>query len=253
MFDFEFNPKGSSLLDDQLAQSGLEMNVVGALIGAGASLIGGIVGSNEAQKQGMNHNPLTSIKPREAKAQLNKPFRDNGKILNEINAFNSNLHLCCLITYGCLLRPHREIRELKWSDFSSDLSFIKLSGERNKTGVNRIVPVPKYVKEHLVKGEEQHNIFSQKINPPNPDYFKALWKRYKRTSEHLEDDQTLYSFRHSGAIEIYKRTESIEKLKSAMGHSSILSTLSYLRGLEVSELKEEDMPMINSSYFSNSG
>jgi len=22
------------------------------------------------------------------------------------------LYLCCLMTYGCLLRPHREIREL---------------------------------------------------------------------------------------------------------------------------------------------
>ena len=25
------------------------------------------------------------------------------------------------MTYGCLLRPHREIRELIWNDFSDDL------------------------------------------------------------------------------------------------------------------------------------
>jgi len=29
-----------------------------------------------------------------------------------------------------------------------------------------------------------------------------------------------------------------------MGHSSINVSLTYLRGLEVSELKEEDMPMV---------
>jgi len=29
-----------------------------------------------------------------------------------------------------------------------------------------------------------------------------------------------------------------------MGHSSLAVSLTYLRGLEVSELKEEDMPMV---------
>ena len=37
---------------------------------------------------------------------------------------------------------------------------------------------------------------------------------------------------------------SIEKLKAAMGHSNIMVSLTYLRGLDVAELKEEDMPMI---------
>ena len=53
---------------------------------------------------------------------------------------------------------------------------------------------------------------------------------------------TLYSFRHSGAIEIYKRTGSLSKLQTAMGHSSLNVSLTYLRGLEIAELKEEDMP-----------
>ena len=57
--------------------------------------------------------------------------------------------------------------------------------------------------------------------------------------------QTLYSFRHSGAIEIYKRTGSLSKLQKAMGHSSLAVSLTYLRGgLEVSELEEGDMPVI---------
>ena len=53
---------------------------------------------------------------------------------------------------------------------------------------------------------------------------------------------TIYSFRHSGAIEIFKRTGSLTKLQRAMGHSSLQVSLTYLRGLEVTELKEEDMP-----------
>ena len=60
----------------------------------------------------------------------------------------------------------------------------------------------------------------------------------------LNKDQSLYSFRSSGAIEIFKRTGSLTKLQKAMGHSSINVSLTYLRGLEVAELKEEDMPMV---------
>jgi len=153
--------------------------------------------------------------------------------------------LCCLMTYGCLLRPHREIRELAWKDFSDDLCFIHLSGNRNKSGRNRIVPVPFYIRNILVKGERDNNIFSNKPQPLNQDYFKTLWGRFKRHSNLLEQDQTLYSFRHSGAIEIFKRTGSITKLQKAMGHSSINVSLTYLRGLEIAELKEEDMPVIS--------
>ena len=72
----------------------------------------------------------------------------------------------------------------------------------------------------------------------------SLWSRFKKQSNLLEQGQTLYSFRHSGAIEIFKRTGSITKLQKAMGHSSINVSLTYLRGLEIAELKEEDMPMV---------
>ena len=199
---------------------------------------------NEAVSLGLEGNPMTEIKSKKAKAVLHKPFDDIATILEDIKAFNKHLHLCCLLTYGCLLRPHREVRELTWGDFSSDLSFIILSGFRNKSGRNRIVPVPSYIRDILVKGEPHHNIFSGKRQPLNQDYFKTLWSRFKRQSNLLEQDQTLYSFRHSGAIEIFKRTGSITKLQKAMGHSSINVSLTYLRGLEIAELKEEDMPMV---------
>ena len=150
---------------------------------------------------------------------------------------NKNLHLCCLLTYCCLLRPHQEIRLLKWSDYSDDLSTIRLSGDKVKSKRNRIVPVPFYIRELLVKGEPHHNIFSGRQQPLNEDYFKTLWGRFKRVSKLLEQDQTLYSFRHSGAIEIFKRTGSITKLQKAMGHSSINVSLTYLRGLEIAELE----------------
>jgi len=45
-------------------------------------------------------------------------------------------------------------------------------------------------------------------------------------------------------VQVYERTGSLTKLQKAMGHSSINVSLTYLRGLEVAELKEEDMPSL---------
>lgn len=189
-------------------------------------------------------NLLNDVKLKKPTSSLHKPFDNLNEILEEIKEFNRHLYICCLMTYGCLLRPHREIRELTWGDFSEDLSFIKLSGSRNKSGRNRIVPVPSYIKEILVKGDPNNNIFSSRCEPLNEDYFKTLWSRFKAKSVSIQHDQTLYSFRHSGAIEIFKRTGSLTKLQKAMGHSSVNVSLTYLRGLDILELNEEDMPLI---------
>ena len=198
----------------------------------------------KALELGMKSNPIDKIKPKRAIAKLNKPIDDIPELLSEIKAFNEKLYLCCLLTYGCLLRPHREVRELTWGDFDKDLNYIKLSGSRNKSGRNRIVPIPYYIKAHLKPSETSFNVFSDSVDAPNPDYFKTLWKRFKKRSKVLLKEQTLYSFRHTGAIDIYKRTGSIEKLRTAMGHSSIMVSLTYLRGLEIIELEESDMPRL---------
>ena len=198
----------------------------------------------EAMNMGLNHNPMQHIKRKRQEEKLHKPFDNIKEVLEDIKGFNTNLYICCLLTYGCLLRPHREIRELKWRDFAEDLSFIYLGGDRNKSKKNRIVPVPKFIIEELMPKKMHLNIFSNKHKPFNISYFKSVWLKYKNTSNILLKNQTLYSFRHSGAINIFKRTQSIHKLQSAMGHSSIETSLTYLRGLEIAQLKEEDMPMI---------
>jgi len=118
---------------------------------------------------------VQSVKLKKPTSTLHKPFDNIYEILEAIKASNKQLYLCCLMIYGCLLRPHREIRELTWSDFSDDLKYIHLSGNRNKSGRNRIVPVPTYIRELLIKGEPHHNIFSGKPQPLNKDYFKTLW------------------------------------------------------------------------------
>ena len=187
---------------------------------------------------------LSRLKTRKQEEVLHSPINNVGELLSRIRDFNMNLYLCCLMTYGCLLRPHQEIRLLKWENFNDDLSYINLTGKKVKSKRNRIVPVPTYIREVLKRGCNKNNIFSNTFQPYNKGYFSLLWRRFKRLNPDIDKNITIYSFRHTGAIEIFKRTGSVTKLQKAMGHSSIKVSLTYLRGLEVPELSEEDMPMI---------
>ena len=47
-----------------------------------------------------------SLRPRKQVEVLHKPIDNLPEVLEELQAFNYNLYLCCLLTYGCLLRPH---------------------------------------------------------------------------------------------------------------------------------------------------
>ena len=198
---------------------------------------------NHLKDSGFDANP-TSLKPLKQTERLHKPITNLNEVLEDIRAYNHNLYLCALFSYCCLLRPHREVRLLKWKDFSDDLKYVSVDGSRVKSKRNRIVPVPEVIITNLSVGQLYHYIFTNSSIEFNDDYFKTLWSRYKKRSKIIDREVTLYSFRHTGAIDLFKRTGSITKLQTAMGHSSIKVSLTYLRGLEIPALTLEDMPMI---------
>ena len=192
-------------------------------------------------------SPALKTKKRKTTATLHEPFACVVTVLEEIEKFNEHLHLCCLLTYGCLLRPHNEIRQLTWGDFKEDFSEVRLSGERNKSGKVRVVPVPGFVKEKLRHGRalpHDENIFSGRVQPYGGGYFKGLWTKFKAHSEHVSEKQTLYSFRHTAALHLFESTGDIKKLSLAMGHSSLEVTLNYLKHMARTELTENDMPRL---------
>ena len=65
------------------------------------------------------------------------------------------------------------------------LEVYKPYGDRNKSGKNRIVPVPYYVQENLLKNKDL-NIFSGTQKAYSEDYFKGLWTKFKRVSKLLK-------------------------------------------------------------------
>ena len=188
-----------------------------------------------------------NIRLSQSKSKLHRKIDNLNAILNEIRLQDAELHLTALITYGCLLRPHMEIRLLKWSEIDLERGLISLDGYRNKTGRNRIVPIPIFVIQALRNIHDNNNnyVFGNGLEPVNKDYFKTKWTRYKRSSKIDLKNITLYSFRHTGAINVFEKTGSIQKVKEVMGHSNIQATLIYLRGLDTTDLSVKDMPTLN--------
>ena len=199
---------------------------------------------DELESNGIVLN-FSRIKLPKVPQQLHKPIDDISALLSDIKEFNVSLYLCCLMTYTMLLRPHREVRCLSFSDFNNDFTQVSLSGSKVKSKRNRVVPVPGVVRDELIRrftGNRNANVFTLKEEDYNRDYFKTLWSRYKRQSHLLERDQTLYSFRHTGAIKVFEKTGSLLKLQQVMGHSDMKVSLTYLRGLEVKQLDVADLP-----------
>lgn len=181
------------------------------------------------------------------KAKLHKAYDKPKmrKLLSYLQTVSPDLHLCCLLTYGCWLRPHVEALSLTKANFKNDCTEIHLSGTENKGGKVRIVYIPEYVSKHikpiLTGLPPEANIFSRYSGTLNEYYFTTKWKRLRATllaKSLIEEGQTIYSFRHTAAIEIYKRTKDIYLLQRLMGHGSIGVTQKYLRSLGVVNIEE---------------
>ena len=77
-----FNPKGPSLIDEQLAVSGLEMNIIGVFAGisAVASIAGGISASNQAKKNNQRAEQNADEQRAAAKEQADKTNKYNKNV-----------------------------------------------------------------------------------------------------------------------------------------------------------------------------
>lgn len=182
------------------------------------------------------------------KAKLHKLYEHKQmlKVLDYLKEHHTNLHLCCLICYGCFLRPHQEIRNLKGKHFKRNCSEIHLSGDENKSGRVRVVHIPDYVRDIIIDRvnelNDDDNLFTMNKSVFNLAYFNTQWKRvWNKMFESglVEKNQTIYSFRHTGAVNVYRRTKDINIVQKLLGHSDMIVTLTYLRGL--GELNNDDL------------
>ena len=98
-----FNPKGNNLLDQQLAVSGLEMSWGFAAIGAGASILGGIMGAKQASS--------SNRRAREAEAAQRK---HNEKVARKTNKHNDKLDVADKANYYAMRDYSHQTNMQNW-------------------------------------------------------------------------------------------------------------------------------------------
>jgi site-specific recombinase XerD len=197
-------------------------------------------------------NPVKQTKTAKAKASLHIPYSQDElkRCLAFLKTDHYNLYLCCMLTYGCLLRPHQEIRQLKLRNIVNDFTQIQLSGSENKSKRVRTVYVPNYIQEILRErlsgiSNSEINIFTLNREPYSVGYFNLMWGKVKvkmLKEGIIQPNHTIYSFRHTAAINVYRKTKDLHILQQLLQHSNMIVTLNYLRGLgEINDERLRDV------------
>lgn len=102
MFDSEFNPKGWSLLDEQLAVSGLEMNLFGIIAGVGA-VVSGVMGASQASSNNSR-----------ARSNQKKQEEFNKKTAKLTNEYNDKLDAADVANYEAMREYSHETSLQNW-------------------------------------------------------------------------------------------------------------------------------------------
>jgi len=202
----------------------------------------------------LEDNPVKSIHTRKHTPQRNSVYSPSEllDVLRLCQLHFPNLYLAMLFEFQLLLRPHKEIRLLKRGMFSESMDLLSIPEGYTKGRRGRHLPVSPIIVEEMLKRNinkmgQSDNVFTGTEKPFNPYYFSTQWQRFKKLAEEegiVKVDQTLYSLRHSAALQIYKKKNSIEAVKKAMDHTKILTTFEYLRGLGIREktIELNDLP-----------
>jgi integrase len=180
----------------------------------------------------MDFNPVSDIKAKRAEATINAAFtpQELSSLFEYLKATDIVLYRVALLMYTTFLRPHQEIRLLKAKFFQFEGRQLVLPPRYTKNGKQTTIPLQSIILDEFdfvqtMEGEE--SIFGK----VNPYYFSTKWGIKVRDRYPLKENQTLYSIRHTAAVETYRRTKDVALIQRLMHHSSMEVTIGYLRSL----------------------
>jgi len=159
---------------------------------------------------------------------------------------DNQLYLFIQFIYYTFARPGLELRLLQVKDIREKTIYIP--GNRAKNDEGEHVSIPKRL-ETLIQENKlrifppEHFVFTIEGKPGSRPVGKNYF--YKRHSKVLEElsltdkEYTIYGYKHTGAINLYRKTKDIKKVKQHCRHSTIQQTDQYLRDLGALAEEEE--------------
>ncbi len=203
------------------------------------------------ERKVLEENPAKGIKKLKTVNSSHVPYTDEqAKTIKEyLRANNPQLFLLCAFIYYTLARP-KEIQLLKIRDIKQNKILfnarVTVSGKEKdltKNHKSEFVVIPEGLQKLISEFElKNHNsdffIFGTDGEPgPVPHHRNRSNKRYKLVQEALgiTGGQSLYSWKHTGAIKLYQATKDLKKVQRQCRHWSITETDNYIRDLGLFE------------------
>ncbi|WP_172918267.1 tyrosine-type recombinase/integrase [Capnocytophaga canis] len=160
------------------------------------------------------------------------------KIKKEISAKDSQLWFFCQFIFYSFARPN-EIRQIRYKDIDFQNRYIYINATISKTKRERYIYINdtflELLKKELPKDyNPSHLIFNLNTNTPEkPIGRNTLITRYRKILDKLNftKEYTLYSWKHTGNVLSYKQGVDIHTLMRQNGHTSIETTIKYLKSL----------------------
>ncbi len=151
------------------------------------------------------------------------------------------LELFIQFIYYTLARPN-EIMDLKVGDIQLAENRIFIRGEISKNKTDDYVAIPDTLKNNIkksgvLKAKPGDFIFSKDGAPGATRlHNNFFWDKHHRILEEtglrdLNPNFSLYSYKHTGAISLYKATKDVKIVQQQCRHQSVAQTDAYLRDL----------------------
>jgi integrase len=146
------------------------------------------------------------------------------------------LWLFCRLIYSTFIRPG-ELLRLKVGDIDFEGLFITIDGDIAKNHKTQTVDLSddlaKELKEFVKNSQKTNFLFRNKAgNKVHDNTFRERFMKHRRRLR-LNDQYTVYAFKHTGVIHHYLKFKDVYAIKEKCRHADIKETDNYLRDLGV--------------------
>lgn len=192
------------------------------------------------ERTGIEKNPFKIKSLREPATLKNIAFtdEDRAKVEEYLIAHEPGVYLFTRLMYFAFIRPG-EILKLQFGHVHMRDAYITVHGlisKNGKTETAQIIPVLAHELEtRLIFQKPDHYLFSTGIKPGKYPLSKQVpFRRHEKALKELgllEKGYTLYSWKHTGAVNAYRAGVGIKELQNMLRHSSVQMTDIYLKSL----------------------
>lgn len=202
------------------------------------------------KKAGLGHL-IEPIKIKKGQATPLRYFQKHQRrqLLSYMQDKDPELFLHCMFVYFTGIRPRSELVKVKIGDIFWEKKKVAVHGNFSKNHKTEYVGLARsfmpYIL-HLQTMPPRDYIFPGKLNPEKPASYNYFGEKFRKVLDGFGygRDYQLYSWKHTGAVEVYQKTKNLIALQRWARHADVRTTQLYLRQLGIEDFEDfyEEFP-----------